>query len=838
MNSIQKLAEEGQSIWLDFIQRGLMTSGKLKQMIAGGLRGVTSNPAIFEKAVASGNEYDAFLSEQNAQQVQRPVDLYEALAIRDVQDAADVFTSTYEDTAGRDGYVSLEVSPHLAQDAEGTLAEARRLWARVNRSNVMIKVPATPECVPVIRQLIADGINVNVTLLFSEKMYADVAEAFVSGLEYRAKHKLTISNIASVASFFISRIDSAVDKVAPQELQGKAAIANAKLTYQYYKKFYASERFKTLEVLGAKPQRLLWASTGTKNPAYSDVLYVEELVGPETVNTIPPATYEAFLDHGKAKSTLELDLGAARQVMSDLKAAGVDFDAVTDKLLSDGIKLFVEPFDKMLAAIAAKYPQAEHPLPNLWEQKKNNEWLGWLDVILTGGEKSLPTSLLQREDSPSLVLLGMGGSSLAPDVMNRICGPFGGFHVLDSTDPEQIADIERQIDVKNTMFIVSSKSGSTLEPNIFFDYFVAKAKNPKQFIAITDPGSALERVAQEKGFLSIYPGVKSIGGRYSALSNFGLVPAALMGVDTAQQLEHALSMRQVCMKMDALDNPGARLGLFLGNWALKSRDKVTLITSKELEPLGDWVEQLLAESTGKQGKGLIPVVGESIGAPHLYASDRAFVYVQLGNDASMEHTVEAFERAGHPVFRINVASKHHLGAEFYRWEVATAVAGEVLGINAFDQPDVEAAKVEARRLMEQPSVPAIPKGSERDVRDLLSSVKPGDYFAIQAFVPMNAATRATLQKYRMKVRDLKKVATTLGFGPRFLHSTGQLHKGGPDSGVFLQVVSDATTDLAVPGKSYGFDQVKHAQALGDFNVLKARGRRVISISWETLCKLV
>ncbi len=835
MNSLQKLAAAGQSVWLDFIQRSLITSGELKRMVdEEGLRGVTSNPAIFEKAVTSGNEYDDFLGKLNQEQVLRPVDLYEALAIRDVQDAADIFAETYQKTKRLDGYVSLEVSPHLALDAAGTLAEARRLWARVNRANIMIKVPGTPECIPVIEQLIADGININVTLLFAQELYAQAAEAFIKGLETRVKQGLEIAHIASVASFFVSRIDSMVDKMAPQ-VAGKIAIANAKLTYKYHQELYASPRWAKLAKAGAQTQRLLWASTSTKNPAYRDVLYVEQLIGPNTVNTIPPATYQAFLDHGEVKNTLEADLSEATKAMDELKQAGVSFKQVTASLLSDGIKLFSEPFDKMLAAIEAKHPPKITEIENLWEEEKTNAWLGWLDVVTSTYAKASVD-----KSTSAVVLLGMGGSSLAPDVLNRTLGPFkdaSKFYVVDSTDPEQIAATEKQLDFKNTLFIVSSKSGSTLEPNIFMDYFFEKSKNPKNFIAITDPGSQLEAIAKQRGFGAIYYGLKSIGGRYSALSNFGLVPAQLMGVDTQTLLQHACAMREACESLKPRENPGARLGLSLGQLALKGRDKVTLIAPEKLAHLGDWIEQLLAESTGKQNKGLIPIVGEPVGTPGVYGSDRAFVYMHLAGDSSLETAVEKLERAGHPVIRIEVPDLIHIGAEFYRWEIATALAGKILGINAFDQPDVEAAKVEARRLMENPAYAKAPAGKSPTLESLLAQIKPGDYFALQAFVPMNAETQQILQKLRIKIRDSKKVATTLGFGPRFLHSTGQLHKGGPNTGVFLQVVSEPQKDLPIPGKTYTFNMVKRAQALGDLNVLTQRGRRILSISWETLCKL-
>ena len=844
MNALQQLAQAGQSVWLDFIQREIITSGELKRMVTqDGLRGVTSNPAIFEKAVASGTEYTDFLNKLNQEQLLTPKDLYEALAIRDVQDAADIFTDTYQRTNKQDGYVSLEVSPHLALDATGTLSEAKRLWARVDRPNVMIKVPGTHACIPVIEQLIAEGINVNVTLLFAQELYAQAAEAFMKGLEKRLSRDLDVDSIASVASFFVSRIDSLVDPMAPQ-LAGQIAIANAKITYEFHKKLYASPRWKKLAKAGAQAQRLLWASTSTKNPAYRDVLYVEELIGPHTVNTIPPTTYQAFLDHGQVENTLEANLEKAHKDMQDLKSAGIDFQQITDKLLSDGIKLFSEPFDKMLAAIASKHPTQKVSISNLWEEQKNNIWLGWLDVVTKNITQIPPNSPWTKGGKiTGILLLGMGGSSLAPDILNRTFGPQKNhppFYVLDSTDPDQIADTEAKLDMNSTLFIISSKSGTTLEPSIFADYFLAKSKNPQHFIAITDPGSLLEKNAYNRKFAAVYPGVKSIGGRYSALSNFGLIPAQLMDLDLPTLLTHAKEMRLLCQNLDPLENPGARLGVSLGKLAQTGKDKVTLIASKPLEPLGDWIEQLLAESTGKQGKGLIPIVGEPVGKPEVYGSDRVFVYLCLSGDTSQEKAVEQLERAGYPVIRIEVPDLIHIGAEFYRWEIAIALAGQVLGINPFDQPDVEAAKVEARKLMENPrQVPLVKSGRDPrgDFDALIATIKSGDYFAIQAFVPMNATTRKKLQKLRMHIRDTKKVATTLGFGPRFLHSTGQIHKGGPNTGVFLQVVHQSKKDFAIPEKNYTFEMVKQAQALGDFNVLKSRGRRILSISWEELCKL-
>lgn len=364
-NPLVRLAEFGQSPWFDFISRDIIESGELARLVKDdGLKGVTSNPAIFEKAVSSGTAYDEFIR-ANATTSNDAVDLYEKLAVRDVQDAADILREVYDSTDAGDGFVSLEVSPHLAFDTEKTIAEARRLWQMVDRPNLMVKVPATPEGIPAIEQLIADGININVTLLFSQAAYRDVAHAYVAGLKRRSDAGEDVSRVASVASFFVSRIDSLVDKQIEEKLasaegegkerleslRGNVAVANAKLAYQAYLEIFSGEEWEALAAKGARPQRVLWASTGTKNKDYSDVLYIDELIGPDTVNTIPPATWDAFRDHGTVAQTLTEGVDEARQTLADLASAGISLDAATDQLLAEAVKLFVDPFDKMIGAV-------------------------------------------------------------------------------------------------------------------------------------------------------------------------------------------------------------------------------------------------------------------------------------------------------------------------------------------------------------------------------------------------------------------------------------------------------------------------------------------------------
>jgi len=765
-------------------------------------------------------------------------------------------------------------------------------------------------------------------LLFSQQVYERVAEAYIAGLEQLAANGGDLNRVASVASFFISRIDTLVDSIVNDKLKtekdpakqallksilGKVAIANGKLTYQGYLKIFSGPRWDALAKKGAQTQRVLWASTSTKNPNYRDVLYVEEMIGKDTVNTIPPATLDAFRDHGKLRNSLTENIEAAQETMDSLAKAGISMKEVTDKLTKDGVKLFADAFDQLLAAvekssnsgIAPTVSKQTYTLPQdlaasvktatddwrangkvrrlwqrdatLWTGTDEANWLGWLDIT----EKQLAEHENLRkvaEDAKNsgfsdVLLLGMGGSSLCPEVLRMTYGKTAGYpelHVLDSTDPSQIKSFGDKIDPAKTLFIVSSKSGSTLEPNIFKQYFFERTKQAvgaekagSHFIAITDPGSKMQQVAEADKFRHIFPGVPSIGGRYSALSNFGMVPAAVMGLDTRKFLERTEEMVQACAScVPVEENPGVVLGLILGSAAKAGRDKVTIITSPGIYDLGAWLEQLLAESTGKQGKGIIPVDRESIGAPEVYGNDRVFAYLRLDSapDAQQDAQVAALEKAGHPVVRIAVGDKYDLGQEFFRWEIATAVAGSILGINAFNQPDVEASKIATKSLTSEyeksgslpPEKPVLDdKGvklftDEKNASDLAKAagsdkslagylkahfgrIKAGDYFAVLGYIQMNEPHEKTLQTIRHTLREKKHVATCLGFGPRFLHSTGQAYKGGPNSGVFLQITCDDAKDLAVPGQKYTFGIVKAAQARGDFQVLAERGRRALRV---------
>ncbi len=920
-NPLQTLEKFKQSPWLDFIQRSFIADGSLAGLVRDDrLKGVTSNPAIFEKAMGHGTDYDeqfkAIVEAGNTD----VSEIYETMAIDDIRAACDVLKPVWDETEGLDGYVSLEVSPYLGLRTEPTIIEARRLWKAVGKPNLMVKIPGTEAGVPAIRKVISEGTNVNVTLLFSLDAYKKVLDAYISGLEDRHAAGEDISHIASVASFFVSRIDGLIDKEIDKRvtagdpeaetlktLRGKVAIANAKMAYQHYLEISASERWQTLKAVGANPQRLLWASTGVKDKAYSDVLYCEELVGADTVNTMPPATMDAFRDHGVVRNALTEDVEGARHLLAEVERLGLDLDGVTTKLVKDGVDAFADSFDALLGAVAAKKAELagdavakiEMALPKdldeavkasletwrkagtvrqLWERdasvwtgKDEAKWLRWLDIIGERTEGLDELTAFQEEVKAKgfshVLLLGMGGSSLGPEVLAETFGQRGGFpelHVLDSTDPQQVAAFEGKVDLAKTLVIVSSKSGGTLEPNILKAYFFDKVqqatggKAGAQFVAVTDPGSHMEEVARKDGFWKIFHGDKEIGGRYSVLSNFGLVPAAAMGLDLKEFLFSADRMAKACSAgTPPAQNPGVLLGSLLGVSAKLGRDKVTIAASPGIADLGAWLEQLLAESTGKDGLGIVPIEGETLGAPSVYGADRLFAYLRLTDspDAAQDAAIKALQAAGQPVVTIALSSKMQIAQEFFCWEFATAVAGSIIGIDAFNQPDVEASKIETKKLTDaynqSGSLPSetpfatdgdfsffadesnaeVLKGGslEAVLKAHFARAKAGDYVALLAYIERAPNTMAWIQTARLAIRDGLHVATAAEFGPRFLHSTGQAYKGGPNSGVFLQITADDSADLPVPGEKFTFGVVKAAQARGDFDVLAERGRRALRV---------
>jgi transaldolase/glucose-6-phosphate isomerase len=899
INPIAELRRLGQSLWLDNIRRRLITSGELAGLREEGVTGVTSNPTIFEKAVAGSTDYDETLVRLVAAG-RRPDQILWELMLEDIQSAADVFRPVYDETEGHDGYVSIEVSPDVADDTDATIEMARDLFKRAGRPNVMVKIPGTPAGLPAIRQALGEGININVTLIFSTERYDEVVEAFLSGLEDLRARGGDPSSVASVASFFVSRVDSKVDKLLeariaasedPKErarlqgLLGKAGIANSKEAYQHWKRLHSGARWEALAAAGGRPQRCLWASTSVKDPRYPDTMYVEELIGPETVDTVPPATLAAFGEHGEPRRSLDENVEAARAQLTELAEIGIDLADVTHQLEVEGVESFAKSFDSLLETIETavraikdgRGPRQWHSLgtlqpmvdevvsrldeeeaprrlwardPSLWPHATEPEkWLGWLTVH----EKMLEQAGLLEERArearayPDAVVLGMGGSSLCPDVLRTVFGPVPEhpeLRVLDTTDPETILRLEELIELGKTLFIASSKSGSTIETRSHLEYFWERAgsdglaRPERNFAVVTDPGSSLEELAVKRDYRWIYRNPTDIGGRYSALSYFGLVPGATMGVDVRVLLERAGEMARSCdASVDVENNPGIWLGAALGGLANAGRDKATLVMSPRVAALGYWIEQLIAESTGKEGKGILPVEGEPVGEPGVYGDDRVFVHTRLDDDPD-DPAVEALERAGQPVITLTLRDRPDLGGEFLRWEIAIAIAGSVIGIDPFTQPNVQESKDNTRRVLAEyaekgrlPEAETLsPDRAGRALADLLHRARPGGYFAIMAYTTRTEASEQAIASLRTGVRGATRLATTAGYGPRFLHSTGQFHKGGPPVGTFLQIVQEDARDVQVPGESYSFSVLKQAQALGDLEALRSRSLPVVRVS--------
>jgi transaldolase / glucose-6-phosphate isomerase len=889
MTPIKKLTSLGQSLWYDNIQRKLLVNGELNAMIErGDIRGVTSNPTIFQNAIAKTNDYDAALiplawAGWDAEKI------FWQLAVEDIQEACDLFKPLYEKTRGGDGYVSIEVSPLLARDTEGTIKQAQELWERVNRPNLMVKIPATHEGIPAIRASIAAGINVNVTLIFSLARYTEVMDAYLAGLEDRVAKELPVQQIASVASFFVSRVDAKIDPRLPEDspLRGKAAVANAKLAYEAFESIFTSPRFATLKArFRARVQRPLWASTGTKNPAYSDTLYVDELIGPDTVNTVPPATLDAFRDHGSAKLTITEGLDEAQKIFVELKALGISMSSVTQELEEEGVKAFADAFKSLLetieerrnAALASIAPladsvskrlaalEADSFPKRLWEhdvtlwandpegQAEVKIRLGWLDSIEDArtrldGYQSFAKQV-HDEGIDRVLVIGMGGSSLTAEVLSSLLANFGveaklSLAILDSTDPLQVAQAFKDYSPDKALYILASKSGGTAELMAGFDYiWELSGKNGSRFIVTTDANTSLQKLAEERGFRKVFNADPNVGGRFSALTDFGLVPAALLGMDFEKLLGSADRMRkQSLADVPAARNPGVVLGALIAESALMGRDKLTVVADAPVSALAGWVEQVIAESSGKHGKGILPVALEPLGKPDIYGDDRLFVYIK--SNGELEAGIAELKKAGFPVIEFPIESAYDAGAEFFRWEMAISTACHILGVNAFDQPDVQDSKLRTiAKIKEYQATGKLAEADLVDVKDVKSALaeflanpEAEEFVTINAYLPRNGDMIRDIQALRVVIRAQTKLPVTAGFGPRFQHSTGQFHKGGPNKGRFIQVVYDAEADMEIPTQGLTFGALIRAQALGDYEALKAAGRKAIRIHLSSPAEL-
>jgi len=877
---IEKLTAIGQSLWMDNIQRKLLENGAIKSLIAkGDIRGMTSNPTIFNNAISKTHDYDGALvplawAGWDAEKI------FWELVTEDIKEACDLFAHLYEESNGGDGYVSIEVSPYLAHDTQATSVQAQQLWARVARPNLMVKIPATKEGIPAIRQAIAAGINVNITLIFSLTRYAEVMNAYLQGLEDRVAGGLAIDRIASVASFFVSRVDSKVDDRLPKDspLRGKAAIANAKLAYDEFTKTFAGDRWEKLKAKGGRVQRPLWASTSTKNPAYPDTIYIDNLIGPDTVNTVPPATLDAARAHAKPEITITRDVDKAREGLEQLEAVGISMDRVTQELEDEGVKSFAESITALFKTIDDRRKNAISSLgplavpvakriaqleensfsarlwthdPTLWTtdpagQAEVTIRMGWTD----SPEKAracLPeyhslADEIHNEGIGRILVLGMGGSSLTAEVVSSLFAADGAelsscLSILDSTDPDQVAAAIKDFPPDQSLYIVASKSGGTAEVNAAFDTFWKLSKGDgSRFIAISDANTSLAQLARERGFRKVFSADETVGGRYSALTDFGMVPAALLGLDLGRLLERADWMKNQCLKdLPTARNPGIALGAIIGESALAGRNKLTILADKTLFALTGWIEQIVAESSGKDGKGILPVPLEPLDMPEVYGNDRLFVYLRQSGE--LDNGVAVLRAAGFPVIEFAISDPYDAGAEFFRWEIAVSTACHILGVNAFNQPDVQDSKDRTKaKIAEYRSTGKLVETDKGvgirefgKVANYLKQAKAGDYVAINAYLPRNAEMIDVLQRMRVAIREKTKCAVTAGFGPRFQHSTGQFHKGGPNTGVFIQIITDVDEDLKIPNEGMTFGTLIRAQALGDYETLIARDRRVIRV---------
>jgi transaldolase/glucose-6-phosphate isomerase len=866
-SSLEEVRRNNQSLWLDNIHRGLLTSGTLARYIDQcGVRGLTSNPTIYEHALARGHDYDDVLKSLMPRYVGNLEELFFALALEDLRAAADLFAPIHEASEGQDGFVSLELSPKLADDADASIAQGKRLHTLAQRPNLLIKVPGTPAGARAIEELIASGVGVNVTLLFSPSQYLRAAEAYFRGLERRLAQGLDL-RVASVASVFVSRWDTAVNASLDSAKRNRLGLAVAHHCYETYRRLYATDRWKRLAAHGAHPQRLLWASTSSKDPSLPPAYYVERLIYPDTIDTVPEPTLLAFLNDGHPQPTMR---EANARLFPNLLPDEQHLARIAEELQHKGRDAFVQSFVSLLERLKTECQRLSQGSPDKQALKDDSlltealdraaredtvariwkhDWtlwgpqpdeisnrLGWLHIVPSMRSKVEElegfAEKCRNEGIRRVLWCGMGGSSLFASFTQSLDTPTSGSPHLDILDTSHPDFLRRRLESyrpEETLVVVASKSGTTLETRAQLDLFWSRDPNGRRYVAVTDPGTPLDELATSRRFRKVFRNDPTLGGRYSALSYFGLLAWALRGLPLEPLLHGAESMMHACLpSVSPQRNPGLKLGLLLGHHARSGRDKATILLPPPLHAFGGWLEQLLAESTGKQGRGIVPIVGEELASPDRYGDDRFFVALGGTHESRL-----SLQKAGQPVYHDPDLDRTPIGGQVFAWEFATAVAGHVLGINAFDQPNVEAAKKAAARILEHQA----PDIAVESPKAFLERVRPHDYIGLQLYLDPESSTLPDLVRLRTALRDRTGAATTLGLGPRFLHSTGQLHKGGPREGVFLQVLDQTMGTLPVPGRKYGFEQVIRAQADGDYEALVDHGMRVARVRLEDLLAL-
>jgi transaldolase/glucose-6-phosphate isomerase len=891
---LQQLGALGQSVWYDHLRRALLDSGELASLVGAGAAGVLSDPENLRRAILAGSEYDQALIRLAGSELE----VLQGLVLEDAGNAADRLLPVYEHSQGLDGYLSLWLSPEVAENTQAIVAEASRLTQSLQRPNLMLEIPATwPACT--LRALVASN-SVNATLISPLCLQTPL------GLHPECPNcwNRGPARVASLASIHLSDLDGKVDRMlgglGADELpagllRGKSGIALARAVHAHQGEIYRRVEWSRLAEAGARIQRLLFRGMLPLDPALPETYYLQALVGPGAVTAATPDAFEVLLQPGKVEATLEGGLEGTQQRLEALAELGIDLGEVGRELQREQLAAARESWHRLLEAVADKRQRlaagwrpltaelgplqlaAERAINAIAAQRvpyriwarDHTVWkpdpseianrLGWLraaEIMRAQIDRLEGLAAAFRADGYiRVVLLGMGGSSLTPDMFHRAFGVREGFpelNVLDTTDPGAIHDLAQNVDLERTAFLVSSKSGTTQETLSLFKFFYRRtvaAMGEWRGGALPGhhrPGTPLAALAERLHLRGALLNDPDLGGRYSALSYFGLVPAALIGLDLSLLLERAMQAASAAERwVPAAANPAAWLGTILAEAARQGRDKLTLLTSPGIESFGDWLEQLIAESTGKQGTGILPVVGEAPASPQAYGDDRLFVQLQLGEDPGEQAVLDQLRAAGHPVVGLGLRDRYDLGGQFFLWEMATAVAGHLLGINPFDQPNVEAAKAQARRIVgspgalpeEQPVVeadglrvfggpPQPSSGVGEVIRTFLQQARPGAYLALQAYVHPTATVRSGLAALRLALRDRTRLATTQGFGPRYLHSTGQLHKGDAGKGLFLQLTAPNPLDLDIP------DEPTADTSSLTFGALKAAQARAIAWPWS------
>lgn len=889
--------------WLDHVSRHLFVSGELSKMVQKNMiGGVISDLCVMERILFQEEGYDPFLK-QLAGKGKTSIQILDHLLLEDLRLATAILLPVYKRSEGKYGFVSAALQPSSLQDPREMVDEAQRLCKAVKQPNLMIRIPATDSGLEAATRCVAEGIHVHISLVFSQERFHQAVDACFRGLETRVASGRKIQNVRSAIGFCLRQLDERMDRIleeraaqlkgkdktAVRSLQGKIAVAVAQLVWEKYQERLSEGRFVALHRLGAHRPLLLWGG----NPA-DGISYPKTLNHQEVSWIIDPSAFSQLLENKAGRSLSGAKVDKSIRVLEQLQEMEISLSGKERQWQEQEIHSLNAATDSLLTTLGERREAAlvesrqiirgypwEDKLnqrmdawsaegfgkrlwamdPTLWKadepdhQEEIGRRLGWLrlpewmhtqiDGINQFVEK------VRRAGFTHALLCGMGGSALTPEVLRQTFDITKGYldlTILDSTDPAAVLAAGARSNLENTLFIISSKSGSTLETSAFFQYFWEKLRTLKNmragenFVAITDPGTAMEQAARKCQFRHIFLNPPDMGGRYAALSYAGMVPAALMGINISRLLERARRMMMACgPRVVPLHNPAFFLGAMMGISALEGRDKITFILSEKIASLGPWMEQLLAESTGKEGLGVVPVEGEPPGNPDLYGKDRLFLYLRIGS--KLDKYVNALIKTGHPVITLHLEDGYDLGAEFLRWEIATVAACRVLGVNPFDQPNVQEVKDLTREILTEhankgripmspnamsPKDPAFPLALLKHLR----SLKKGDFIALNAFFERNQRRIKLLQEIRVALRSMTKAATTAGFGPRFLHSTGQLHKGGPNTGVFLQFCAHDNMEAEVPGTYYTFDKLIAAQAMGDYATLTGRHRRILLIDLE------